>query len=593
MSGEQLLEHQARRGDRRAKLATLASYMRASTKALDPQDLEGIYKKYGITRPKWQDAADTSLITDARDWIGTADKRSAVALWGALHQRRAALANSFGQDTPAGEIGAPGTPIYSGLLAIEPVARMSPYLARGYAGSSGIFEDLLRDPIVYQATESIKQVLVAGDWHIAYPKDIPEGMRPQVESAGDWVWGMLLGLRDSWPQYVEDAASTVPFGFSTFEAVWGERDSFGRIPLVRLGYREQSTVESWLMSARGAELLGVRYQTGGDSSYRYVLPAYGEALTDHRVIVNTIAGRGNNFEGLSPLRTIEPLVTLKRLLLAITGSTAERYGSPILTSRTDTDLIAQAKGFAAKEDDLDAFLDDLIEMVAMDTPAMHVPPGLILEYVGTKGEMPEYLETIKYCDQQIEMAFNNQGALLGQNQAGSWALSKTQDNAFLRGAPYWAQACVTKSLNKLIRRILQAPPFNLRLRHYPEVAWRLGASGDVGMWMEGIAKLIELAPKMPPEVLKAALDKYELSPDAFNDLTAQRMSNAEQDQQRVYKITNALKSGVVARTPEVVRALHQLLDLPEPTDAQIAELLQQTVPGAPQDPDVVAPEEVV
>jgi hypothetical protein len=112
------------------------------------------------------------------------------------------------------------------------------------------------------------------------------------------------------------------------------------------------------------------------------------------------------------------------------------------------------------------------------------------------------------------------------------------------------------------------------------------------MWMEGIAKLIDLAPKMPPEVLKAALDKYELSPDAFADLTAQRMSNAEADQQRVYKITNALKSGIVARTPEVVRALHQLLDLPAPTDAQVAELLQQTVPGAPQDPDVVAPEEV-
>lgn len=589
MSGQEMLAAQARRGDRRAKLATLARYMRASAKALDPQDLEGIYKKYGIARPKWDNAPESSVIYDVRTWLGDADKRSAVALWGALHRRRAALANSLGQDTPAGSIGASGTPIHSGIIAIEPVARMSPYLARGYAGSPGIFEDLLRDPIVYQATESIKQVLVAGDWHMAYPKDIPEALRKQVEAAGDWIWGMLLGLRDGWPQYVEDAASTVAFGFSTFEPVWGAPDAAGRIPLVRLGYREQSTVESWLMSARGSELLGVRYQTGGDSSYRYVLPAYGEALTDYRVLVNTIAGRGNNFEGLSPLRTIEPLVTLKRLLLAITGSTAERYGSPILTSRTDTDLIAQAKGFASKEDDLDAFLDDLIELVAMDTPAMHVPPGLILEYVGTKGEMPEYLDTIKYCDQQIEMAFNNQGALLGQHQAGSWALSKTQDNAFLRGAPYWAHACVTKSLNKLIRRILMAPPFNLRLRHYPEVAWRLGAGGDVGVWMDGIAKLIELAPKMPPEVLKAALDKYELSPDAFSDLRAQQMTSAEQDQQRVYKITNALKSGLVARTTDGVRALHQLLDLPEPSEAQIAELLSQTVPGAPQDPDVVAP----
>lgn len=606
MSADQLVQ-QAKDKNHGVRLRALGAMLRerarslnASLAAHQPQKLEDIYKKYGIERPEWQEAPAPTVIEDVREFAPTADKRTALALYSAIKHEKAAalaarvrLANSLGKETPTGEIGTPGTPIYSGIIAVEPTARMSPYLARGYAGHSGIFEKLLREPLVYQACESIKQVLVGGDWHMTYPKDTPEELRRSVEEAGDWAWGMLLNLYDSWPQYVEDASSTVPFGFSTFEPVWGRPDTYGRTPITRLGYREQSTVERWLMSARSAQLLAVHYQTGAESSYSYVLPAFGEALQDHKVLLNRIGGRGNNFEGLSPLRTIEPIVTLKHLLIQIIAATSERFGSPLLTSRTDTALLQQGKGFAAKEDDLDAFLDDMIEFVAMDTPFAHVPPGLILEYVGAKGEMPEFIDTLKYLDSQIELAFNNQGALLGQQGVGSYALSQTQDNAFLRSAPYYAHACVTKSLNQLLRRIFMAPPFSLRLRHYPEVAWRLGGTGtDASKWLADLKTLSEIAHKLPPEALKAAVEKLDLSPDTFTDLAAQAKQGVVEDQQRVYKITNALKSGIVARTPDVVRALHDLLDLPAPTDEQIAALLQQTVPGAPQDPDVVDPAEV-
>lgn len=533
MSAEKLVA-QAGAKNHSVKLRALRSLLASRARSMEqlaPQGLEDIYKKYGIARPSWDEAPSPTLVHSVTDFAPQADRRSALALHGALHHKRVALANSLGQDTPAGEIGTPGTPIYSGIIAVERTARMSPYLARGYAGHSGIFEDLLREPLVYQATESIKQLLVAGDWHMAYPKDIPEDQRAAVEAAGDWAWGMLLGLYDSWPQYVEDAASTVPFGFSIFEPVWGPPDAYGRTPITRLAYREQSTVERWLMSARSAQLLGVHFQTGADSSYSYVLPAFGEALQDHKILLNTISGRGNNFEGLSPLRTIEPLVTLKRLLLQIIAVTSERFGSPLLTSRTDTALLSQGKGFAAQDDDLDAFLDDMIEFVATDTPFAHIPPGLILEYVGARGEMPEYIDTLQYLDTQIELAFGNQGALLGQQGVGSYALSQTQDNAFIRSAPYYAHACVTKSLNRLLRRIFQAPPFNLRLRHYPEVAWRLGGTGtNVSAWLDDVIKLAQNVKLLPPEVLKAGLEKLDISPDAFADLAAQAQQGRQPQQ---------------------------------------------------------------
>jgi hypothetical protein len=574
------------------KLTKIAALLASrGPRQIAPQTLEAVYEKYGVQRPAWKATPPLRKVTSLKPWLKGCDAVSRVELTAALEGTSVALANSLGGDTPSGEIGAPGTMIRGGVIRVDPSMRMSPYLARGYAGHSGIYEELLREPIVYQASTSIKHVLTSADWHMAYPASVPEEMREQVEEAGDWAWGMLLNIEDGWPQYVEDALSAVDFGFSPFEIVWRAADAKQRVAIRRLAYREQSTVQEWLMSARGRELLGARFQSGGDASYTYALPAFGDALEDHRLLVNTLAGRGNNFEGLPPVRTVEPIITLKHLLIQIIGVTAERFGAPILTSRVDSALVGKLAGFSVNEEDVDAFLDDLMELLAVDTATLSVPTGLLLEYVGAAGEMPKWVDVLQYIDTQIAIAFSTQGALLGQQGVGSHALSQTQDDVFLRAAPYYAQ-CVTKGLNKLLRRIFRAPPFNLRLIEYPQVAWRMGAGQDPTTWLTSVKTLHEIALGLPPEVLKAALEKLDLSPDAYNDLAAQELKSAGEDQQRVYKITNALKSGLVARTPDMVRAMHQLLDMPEPTDQQIADLLAQVVPGAPQDPSVVDPAEV-
>jgi hypothetical protein len=365
-----------------AKLNRLHSLL--ATRVIAPRSLEDLYKKYGIARPAWSEPQPLREVT-AHAWLKGCDKDSRVELMAALSGQGVKLANSFGGETPDGEIGAPGTPVQGGVITVEPTVRLRPYLARGYAGTSGVFEELRREPVVYRSTTSIKQLLVNADWHMAYPKEVPDALRPKVEEAGAWAWAMLLGLEDGWKQYVEDALSGIDFGFSPHEIVWHQPDNAGRQAIRRLAYREQSTVREWLFDRRGSDFLGARFQTGGDGAYSYALPAHGERLSDHRLLVNTLAGRGNNLEGLPPVRTVEPIITLKRLLIQIFGVTAERYGAPLLTARADNDLVSKLAGAAVKEEDQEAFLDDLMELVAADTAALQVPTGLILEFVGAQG----------------------------------------------------------------------------------------------------------------------------------------------------------------------------------------------------------------
>jgi hypothetical protein len=152
--------------------------------------------------------------------------------------------------------------------------------------------------------------------------------------------------------------------------------------------------------------------------------------------------------------------------------------------------------------------------------------------------MPRWVDMLQYLDTQIALAFNAQAALLGQQGVGSYALAQTQDGDFLRSAPYYAEL-VTRKLNRLLIKIFKVQ-WGLHLQEYPQVSWRLGAGVDTTAWLANVKTLVEIAPKLPPEILKAALEQLDLSPDAFDDLAAQRLGAAVEDQQRVYKITNAL-----------------------------------------------------
>lgn len=504
------------------------------------KDLPSILARYGVKPADWPAPKPPEAVQDIAAWATErADKSSVVELQEAIsgrgearkldeatqraaHDMRIIAPTAIDLD-PTVEVGTPGTPLYGGVLAVDPSYRLTPFVARGHASSLGVYEEHLRDPLVYQCFQTIRQLLVSGSWSMSVPELAQEWMQPaqlaQLEREVDGIWSALLNIEDGWEHFVEHAATCVIFGFSIFEVVWRDTPR-GPVPR-RLAFREASTVDQWLMTQRQDRLLAVRFVTGAPG-YSYVLPAWGERLTDRRILLNTLGGRGNNFEGVPPTRPIDFLITYKKLLLTIVAAAAERFGSPILTSRVDAALLS-LPGFDPEQSAWDRLALILESLRALETPTLALPPGLLAEYLGPPGSMPDLMAQVAYCDQQITTAFSNQGSLLGQNAHGSYALAETQDNQLLRSAPYYAQV-IMRSLNALVRDMLIARGW--RLPQYPQIRWQIGGAADASRLIGDMATVIEAArswPRaaqqlvlkllgLPPDTYEAA-DAYEVAPD--------------------------------------------------------------------------------
>ena len=507
----------------------------------DEKTLGEVMKRYGVKPSAFRAADVPAPVERWREWVGERDAASVRELAEALGDATRTDLDEDGDDPvalaeptheeqlaryvlpdldPAVEIGTPGTPLTGGVLRVDPSYRLSPFLARGHANNLGVYEEHLRDPLVYQCFQTITQLLVTGQWSMTVPELAQEWLSPAdlkiLEAEVDTLWAALLNLEDGWTSYIMHAATCVIFGFSIFEVVWGKADRRGPLPS-RIAFREAATVDQWLMTQRQDKLLAVRFITGSPGS-SYVLPAWGETLTSRRVLINTLGGRGNNFEGIPPTRPIDFLITFKRLLLTIIAAGAERFSSPILISRVDAALV-NLPGFNPEQGQWTTLSEILESLRALETPTLAFPPGLMAEYLGPPGTMPDLMALVTYCDQQIMLAFSNQGSLLGQNAHGSYALAETQDNQLLRSAPYYAET-ITRSLNRLIRDLMIARGW--RLPQYPEVRWQIGGAADASRLLADMATFMSSGKNWPRAAQQMGLKMLGLPPDTFEAADAYR-----------------------------------------------------------------------
>lgn len=489
-----------------------------------------VLKRYGL-KPSTFAAPPEPQVVRLEEWAAddreprelveslTGDRHASAKLLQLAEEDEALKPYLSDMPAPDVEIGTPGTPLYGGILRVDPSYRMSPFVARGHASSLGVYEEHLREPLVYQCFQTLRQLLVTGNWTMQMPELAQEWMTPAqlgaLEREIDTIWSALLNTEDGWDHYVEHAATAIIFGFSIFEVVW-RQTSKGWLPS-RLAFREASTVDQWLMTARQDRLVGVRFATGSPGS-TYVLPAWGDTLTSRRVLLNTLGGRGNNFEGIPPTRPIDTLITYKKLLLTIAAAAAERFGSPVLLAKVDAGL-KDLPGFNPSQEQWDSFMSILETMRALETPTLAAPPGLDAAYLGPPGTMPDLLGQLEYCDKQIMLAFSNQGSLLGQGAHGSYALAEVQDNQLLRSAPYYAQV-ITRSLNGLVRDLLRSRGWTLP--QYPQIKWQVGGAADASRLLADLGSFMGQAASWPRAAQQLGLKLMGLPSDAFEAADAYR-----------------------------------------------------------------------
>ncbi len=385
------------------------------------------------------------------------------------------------------EEGITGTRFGRGLPNVDPATKYGPFQVRGASSSPGFYEEFLRsEPLIYDAGQSYIEILASGTWDMPMPRNVPIGLRGELQSWIDFHRNRLQYLDNGgWTRHVEHAGSFVFFGFAVHEVVWAE-DKAGRAYIRKLAYREQSTVEEWVLDERGDSLVAVKFATGGDEQIRYTLPATGAKITDHKVLLQNLAARGNNFEGISPIRPALHYIRFKRLLMQIAAAAAEKYGVPITYVMEDPEW-AKSFNSTADGDDLDEVNSIWANLRATEVAVIQLPGGVKVDTQSPQGSMPDLMGMVQYCDQMIASTFSNEGNLLGlQTAHGSYAQAEVKERDFMRSAPYYARK-VADPINDLLRRLCIEQVGELP--EYPKLTFRLDGLQDNSRWIEDATKL--------------------------------------------------------------------------------------------------------
>lgn len=392
-------------------------------------------------------------------------------------------------------IGLPGTKFGVDKDDAEPIARYRPVVVRGTNSNPGLYERMYRqEPRIFDAVQSYTELIVSAVWEIQCDLDrLEPEIRPVMErwiAHQNDVFGRLAG---GWDRFLEQTTSALLiYGFLVNEVIWCE-GPYGPEPAA-LAYREPSTVDGWIMDERGSDLLGCRFQVGGTHATRYFLPNVGEELDDKRMLLFSLAQRGSNFEGISPLRSIIHWTKTKQLLSQIISASAERYGAPLLTLRADPNLADKIPGWSPDQEDISQAINQIANLRAIDLGVMEVPDGLLLEVVGPANQCPvkDFLEVLEYCDTMIVNVFSNEGSLLGMQNAGhSYALAEVAERSFIRSAPFYARK-IAEPINELLRLMIESTFGPQPV--YPEMTFRIDALTDSKRWLDDAMRLFPSVP---------------------------------------------------------------------------------------------------
>lgn len=347
-----------------------------------------------------------------------------------------------------------------------------PYLARGMGRDFGLYHQAFLDSSAYsKAWDKIVQGLVTGHWAVtpAVCKDPDAQAIADIQAA--YVAEVLFGIDGGWTNHVREALYALIGGFAPFVR---ECDGFGQ--LRGLSFRYPSQVSKWLTNSQESRLLGISFFNGAHGAgSTYEVMAQDLLLYQHNAM-------GNNWEGISPMRTVFKYIMGHELFEQLELAAAEKYGTPVT-------FVERPTGVGADAADDDALAEVLDAMVATDNPVILLPNGYKVTIASPTGQVPDFEPVKRYLDEQIASVLTAEGALVGMNGMGSYSMAEIKDDQALRTLFYYAanlcevlNGCGRRAYTGVVDHILafcpdpelQTPAEGL----LPKVTWSLSASQD-------------------------------------------------------------------------------------------------------------------
>ena len=306
------------------------------------------------------------------------------------------------------EIGSPGTEIFSGYITEEFNSDL-----RDNQGAKMFDRMRKTDAQVFASLQAMKLPLLSARWFIQ-PAENDDISESEAQEQADFISENLFN-KLKWKKQLHLILTFLDFGYKYFEKVFGV-DEDGKIVWAKWGDRQQTAHSRW---ANDAGTVGAQQQLS-DMNAKDDQPF----TPMEKLILFSYRREGNNYEGVSILRTAYKHWWFKDTLYRIQGIQAERYGVGLPWVKMGDSNSADDR---AKAEEMGKNLR------SNETSFWATPSDWEAEILtpGTNSVSAGIESAINHHNRMILVNILAQFLDLGSDATGSFALSKEQGSFFL------------------------------------------------------------------------------------------------------------------------------------------------------------------
>ena len=313
-------------------------------------------------------------------------------------------------------------------------------------------------------------------------KVMPANGTPAAKREADFVESIFKDMDHTLDDHISEALSSLTYGFSWFEVVYKRRNgptdrsdkgnskySDGRIGVRKIASRAPWTISKFDVDQKTGDVLGIHQEGSGFNNTNYI-PSRKSLYYRTTAINNDPSGRSilrnayTSYEYLNNLQSIEAIAVERELAGIPVARIPSEYLSPDATS-------AQS-GFLAN---LQQILRDVkfneqgyIVLPSDTYPDSNGSPTTTrlvdVELMASNGKRNIDIDPIvKRYQHDIARSVLSEFLMLGGGNTGSYALSKSKTDLFLRALESYIQAIVDVLNKQLVERLWELNGLNYDL----------------------------------------------------------------------------------------------------------------------------------
>ncbi len=313
-------------------------------------------------------------------------------------------------------------------------------------------------------------------------KVMPCNDTPEAKREADFVESIFKDMDHTLDDHISEALSSLTFGFAWFEVVYkrrnGTRDrsekgnsrySDGRIGVRKIASRAPWTISKFDVDQKTGDVLGIHQEGSGFNNTNYI-PSRKSLYYRTTAINNDPSGRSilrnayTSYEYLNNLQSIEAIAVERELAGIPVARIPSEYLSPDATS--------SQSGFLSN---LQQILRDVkfneqgyIVLPSDTYPDSNGSPTTTrlvdVELMASNGKRNIDIDPIvKRYQHDIARSVLSEFLMLGGGNTGSYALSKSKTDLFLRALESYIQAIVDVLNKQLVERLWELNGLNYDL----------------------------------------------------------------------------------------------------------------------------------